>query len=131
MVELACAVDPRFIASRLEDGPAKSYSYDTISKVRDSLSPQDELFFLIGADAFAEIHTWHRADDVMAMVRFVVVTRPGHQYHTPPAAQVEQLETLALPVSSSEIRHQLSNGASPPELPDAVLQYIRERGLYK
>ncbi len=33
MVELACAEDSRFVASRLEEGAAKSYSIDTIERV--------------------------------------------------------------------------------------------------
>jgi len=33
MVELACEADPRFEASRLEEGRAKSYSIITIEKV--------------------------------------------------------------------------------------------------
>ena len=37
---------------------SRSYSIDTILKVRARLAPGDELFFIIGADAFAEIVTW-------------------------------------------------------------------------
>lgn len=70
-------------------------------KVRATLGADDRLYFLIGADAFAEIETWYRAEDVMELVDFVVVTRPGHEYETPPRARVHRLETLALPVSSS------------------------------
>lgn len=57
----------------------------------------------IGSDAFAEIGTWYRSTDVIRAVEFIVVTRPGHDYTTPPGARVERLETVALPVSSSEI----------------------------
>src|SRR5436853_392598 len=60
MAELAASADPRFSVSRLEEGTARSYSIDTIGKVRAELQPEDELFFIIGADAFAEIQTWHR-----------------------------------------------------------------------
>src|SRR5690348_12134898 len=54
MVELACGGEPRFEASRLEAGTVRSYSIDTIEKVRAGLAPGDELLFLIGADAFGE-----------------------------------------------------------------------------
>ena len=60
MAELACREDPRFEVSRLEEGTARSYSIDTVEKVRATLAPGDELYFLIGADAFAEIRSWHR-----------------------------------------------------------------------
>jgi nicotinate-nucleotide adenylyltransferase len=131
MVELACAADPRFVASRLEEGLEKSYSFHTIQKVRATLNPGDSLFFLIGADAFAEIGTWYRSTEVIELVEFVVVTRPGHEYRVPPRARVRRLETLALPVSSSEIRQKLAAGESPAELPPAVLKYIQLQRLYR
>lgn len=128
MTELACQADPRFIASRLEAGEHKSYSIDTIEKVR---AMGEQPFFIIGADAFAEITTWHRWQDLVKLTEFIVVTRPGHQYATPPGARVHRLETVALPVSSSEIRRCLAGGEIPPELPDSVKRYIAERGLYQ
>lgn len=130
MVELACQGEPLFEASRLEDGQERSYSIDTIERVRAALAPGDEMFFLIGADAFAEIATWRRWQDVVRDVRFIVVARPGHGYAVPPGARVERLDRVALAVSSSAIRARLAAGESPPELPPAVLAYIRERGLY-
>lgn len=131
MVQLACAVDRRFEPSRLEESNRKSYSILTIETIRESLSPGDELFFIIGADAFAEITSWHRWEDVIREVEFIVVTRPGHHYHTPPGTRVRRLDTVALPVSSSEIRQKLAGGEASDELPPAVLDYIRLHGLYE
>jgi len=130
MVELACQKDPRFIPSRLEAGGEKNYSFYTIQRVRSSEGPAAKLFFVIGADAFAEIGSWHRSKEVIGSVEFIVVTRPGHHYARPPGARVQRLETVALPVSSSEIRQALAHGETPPELPPCVMTYIREHGLY-
>ena len=130
MVELACAGEPRFEASSIEANTVRSYSIDTIEKLRAQLNPEDELFFLIGADAFSEITTWNRWRDVVAKVTFLVVTRPGHHYDIPPGARVERLETVALPVSSSDIRAQLASGSAAPDLPAAVATYIRRETLY-
>jgi len=130
MVELACAGEPCFEASRLEQGRRRSYSILTIEKVKPGLRPGDLLYFLIGADAFAEILTWHRWREVVQQVEFLVISRPGHNYRIPDGARVHRLETVALPVSSSEIRARLAAGESPEELLPAVLAYIRERGLY-
>jgi nicotinate-nucleotide adenylyltransferase len=128
MVEAACEGEPRFVASRLEEGDKKSYSIDTIERVR---AEGGDLYFVIGADAFAEIASWHRAGDVIRSVEFIVVTRPGHQYEIPPGAKVHRLETLALPDSSSEIRRALARGETPPDLPPKVADYIRKNGLYR
>jgi nicotinate-nucleotide adenylyltransferase len=128
MVELACAADPRFAASRLEEGERKSYSIDTIERVK---AANGEVFFIIGADAFAEIETWHRWQDVIRAVEFIVAARPGHQIVSPPGARVHRLETVELPVSSSDIREALARGETPPDLPGNVADYIRANGLYQ
>ena len=130
MAELACADNARFEVSRLEEGTARSYSIDTIEKVRAMLGPGDELYFLIGADAFAEIRTWHRWDDVARAVRFLVVSRPGHTYEIPAGVTVDRIDSVDIPVSSSEIRGILAAGGVPRGLPSAVLEYAREHRLY-
>jgi len=131
MVELACQGEPRFAVSRLEEGTVRSYSIDTIEAVRAGLRPRDELFFLIGADAFAEICTWHRWQDVARGVRFLVAGRPGHRYTVPPGVRAEPMAGLELAVSSSEIRRSLAGGGNPPEVPPSVLEYTKSRGLYR
>ena len=77
MVELACAVDPRMLPSRLEEGNTKSYSILTIERAHAG-------FFIIGADAFAEIGSWYRSADVIRSVEFIVVTRPRPSLRTAP-----------------------------------------------
>jgi nicotinate-nucleotide adenylyltransferase len=127
MVQLACAGEPRFVPSRLEEGIEKSYSIHTIERVK---AMGGDVFFVIGSDAFAEIGTWYRWEDVIAAVDFIVVTRPGHNYISPPGARVHRLETVALPVSSSEIRSALARGEAPDDIPGAVANYIRSHDLY-
>lgn len=127
MVELAVDGEPRFEASRLEEGTGKSYSITTIEKV---LSPDHQVFFIIGYDAFADIRTWYRWQDVVKSVDFIVVTRPGHDYLPPPEAKIHELTGINLPVSSSDIREQLSEGHLPPDLPPKVAAYIADHNLY-
>lgn len=105
-------------------GRSRSYTFDTLQRFP---APRA---FLIGADAFAEVETWYRWREVLSLTEFVVVSRPGHDYDIPEGARVQRLETLALTVSSSDIRDALSRGERPADLPDAVLDYIRARGLY-
>jgi nicotinate-nucleotide adenylyltransferase len=130
MVELACQGEPRFEASRLEQGTARSYSIDTIEKVRQELHADDELFFIIGADAFAEIRTWHRWEDVARAVCFIVVSRPGHFYAVPPEVRIERLDWVELAVSSSEVRRALAANEYTAAVPARVLEYIFENHLY-
>ncbi len=129
MVALACQADTRFEPSRLEAHERKSYSIDTIDRVQ--ATETGPLYFLIGADAFAEIRTWFRWQDVVAAVTFIVVSRPGANYSHPEGARVVRLEELDLAVSSSEIRKQLASGAASPALPPAVRAYIDTHRLYQ
>ncbi len=131
MVELACRGSDGFVASRLEEGDRPSYSLLTVEAVRRDLAAGDELFFLIGADAFAEITTWFRWPELVRRTAFLVVTRPGHEYSTPPGGIVERLEIAALPVSSSEIRDRLRRGERPEAMPEQVLDYIESHSLYR
>ena len=130
MVELACAADPRFVPSRLEEGSEKSYTIDTLTRARRLLAPGDQLYFLIGADAFAEINAWRRAPEVLDAVEFIVVSRPGYEYPVPEGARLHRLESLALPVSSSDIRRAFAAGKRPEALPPAVAEYAERHQLY-
>ena len=131
MAERAVADEPRFAVSRLEEGTRRSYSIDTIEKLRVTLGASDELFFLIGADAFAEIQSWHRWQDVARQVVFLVISRPGHSYAIPNGAAVQRLDTPQLDISSSAIRQRFERGEPSTEVPAPVLDYIAQHGLYR
>jgi nicotinate-nucleotide adenylyltransferase len=67
------------VASDVELGtPGPSYTADTLTRFRErsGLSPA-QIFFITGADAFAEIETWYRYPEVLDLAHFVVVSRPG------------------------------------------------------
>jgi len=130
MVELAAAGDPILEPSRLEANTVCSYSIDTIERVRRERGGQDPLYFLIGADAFAEIRTWVRWQEVIRLVEFIVVHRPGFSYDPPPGARVHRLDSVGLRISSTELRRRLAAGEAPEAIPPPVLAYIREHGLY-
>jgi nicotinate-nucleotide adenylyltransferase len=131
MVELACQADVRFEASRIEDRPGRSYSFDTAVLARRQFGESTRLFFLIGADAFAEIRSWHRWQELAKLVEFIVVSRPRRHFDVPEGAQVQRLDTLELPVSSSAIRKSLERGELEVAIPDTVREYIREHRLYR
>ena len=130
MVKIACTGNPRFIASRLEQGTGPSYTIDTLKRFRSELRANDRLFFLIGSDAFDDIESWHQWREVVDLTEFIVVTRPDRKYRVPKDARVHRLGGLALSVSSSSIRSRLAAGEPTPELPHGVRAYIEAHGLY-
>jgi nicotinate-nucleotide adenylyltransferase len=130
MVLLACEGQPLFEPSRLEEGGEANYSIDTIESFRRTLQPNDALQFLIGVDAFNEIESWHRSDDLVRAVDFIVVSRPGADLRIPKGARVFRLDEVSLNVSSTDIRERLAKGEPTPELPALVRAYIDAHHLY-
>ena len=137
MVELACEADTRFEVSDLEaerkDG-RPNYSIDTIQRVKSGLACGDRLFFVIGCDAFGDIQTWHRWEEVVRGTEWIVVSRPGSECdeeRVPRGARVHWLRDVAVPVSSTELRRRLREDERVADwLPGNVREFIRSRGLY-
>lgn len=130
MLEIACMGLPRLSVSALDDRPQKSYSIHTVERLRATLDDADDIYFLIGADAFAEFRSWHRWQDLARLVTFAVVTRPGASYNPIEGVCAREVTGLSLTTSSSGIRAQLARGETDVDLPPGVLDYIREHRLY-
>lgn len=141
MVELACRCDRRFEASRLEDpavlGDGKTYSIDAIEKARQNADSEDSLYFLIGRDAFDELSIWHRLEDVVRQIEFIVATRPSTDSPAEPEgvaalARYHQLDGIEIPTSATQLRAQMARGENiDVSLPPEVGDYIRHHRLYR
>ncbi len=131
MVRLACIGNPKFEVSEIENGRERSYTVHTLERFRKQLAPDDRLFFLIGADAFDELETWHRWKEVVRLTEFIVVSRPGTSYHVASGASVLRLDEVQLPIASTVLRAKLAAGEPTPELPASVREFIANRGLYR
>jgi nicotinate-nucleotide adenylyltransferase len=133
MTVIATASNPRFSVSRVDiDRPGPTYTIDTLRDLR-AAGPNDELFFITGADALAEILTWHAVDELFTLAHFVGCTRPGHRLSGAglPEDKVSLVEIPALTISSTECRARVAAGEPVWYLvPDGVVQYIAKRRLY-
>ncbi len=127
MLSLALS-DPRFSVSDYEITKAgTSYSYLTAEHFRAQF-PCDELFFLIGDEAYALLHTWKNPDRIRACAQFAVVTREG----TPPPKDALYIPIPKVEISSTMVREKLAKGEGAEGLlPENVIEYIRKNGLYK
>jgi nicotinate-nucleotide adenylyltransferase len=134
MTVIATASNPKFSVSRVDiDRPGPTYSIDTLRDLRAAAAPEDELFFITGADALAKMLTWHDVEELFTLAHFVGCTRPGHRLSGAglPDGKVSLVEIPALAISSTECRARV--GAGEPVwylVPDGVVQYIAKRGLY-
>jgi nicotinate-nucleotide adenylyltransferase len=132
--------------------PGPSYTADTLDAARSEGLTASQIFFIIGADAFAEIATWHRYPDVLDAAHFAVLARPGTTFAEmrrrvpalthrmiPPAAlkdatapSVILIEAATPDISSTEIRHRAARRESLDGLvTPGVAAYIAEHGLYR
>lgn len=122
MCQLALTTLPESISSHVEVSPIEilregpSYAIDTVEAVC-SAHPQDEIFLIVGADAFSKIDQWHRADELHEIVSIICINRPGYAPHG--------IDIAALDVSATQVRE-----GSSTEIPAIVAAFIRENNLY-
>jgi len=83
MLALATQDDERLRVSTIElDAPGKAYTIETLERMKATLGEQVQSFFVMGADSWAEIATWHEWERVLAASNHIVVTRPGYDIET-------------------------------------------------
>ena len=77
MIRLALATSSRMMVSDVEirrTGP--SYTVDTMRHFKSTASTGDRIFFLLGLDAFLEIHTWKAFQTILDHATLIVMARP-------------------------------------------------------
>ncbi|MDQ3002869.1 MAG: nicotinate (nicotinamide) nucleotide adenylyltransferase [Fibrobacterota bacterium] len=132
LVRLAIADMPGQAVSDIEARlPGPSYSLYTIQALKSEFGANHRWYFLIGADNWTLIETWHRWPDVLKEATMVIYPRLGHSVKDLPKGVVG-LSMPEFPGESRLIRKALSTGSDLdaaqvlPELRD----YIRSQGLY-
>ena len=153
MAALAVSGVPRFFASDDElllEGT--SYTAETLDRQHARGLAASQIFFITGADAFAEIATWKRYPEVLDLANFVVVSRPGHRIDALPSrlpsiadrmrSSIERpaderktliylLEADTPDVSSTVVRERLRHGRPLTGLvPPLVETHILQHRLY-
>jgi nicotinate-nucleotide adenylyltransferase len=154
MTALAVAGRPGWRASDVElRHEAPSYTTTTLGRFHQRGYEPGELFFLIGADAFADITTWREYPQILDRANFAVVSRPSYpvlnlreqlpgacdrmvvieEGENPPAApSIILIDGVTADVSSTAIRARLSAGESIEGMVDErVRQHIAQHGLYR
>lgn len=79
MLALATNDEPNIKISKMElDAPERPYTFETLSKLKNELK-NAQIFFVMGADSWAEITTWREWETVLTIVDIIVVTRPDYE----------------------------------------------------
>ncbi|MGL4638648.1 nicotinate-nucleotide adenylyltransferase [Shewanella sp.] len=158
MVARACAELSGFELCDIEvkrDSP--SYTVVTLKHLRERY-PNDQLFFILGMDAFLQLPSWHNWQQLFDLTHFVLCERPGwtltkdhpmwpileqrrvpnNSRHLkeppqiPPTGGIFCVQITAQDISSTDIRAQLARGKIPQDalLPSTV-NYIQKQKLYQ
>ncbi|GBU20765.1 nicotinate-nucleotide adenylyltransferase [Fibrobacteres bacterium R8-0-B4] len=110
-----------------------SYTIDTLNEL-SGLYEGAKFYFIIGTDNLPEIAKWRSYEEIIAKVTFCVAFRPGYEACRPEALAAADIQDFPGPMwgsSSTMLREYLGKGHSCKfMIPDAVLEYIRDRGLY-
>lgn len=111
-----------------------SYTVTSLTNIRNEVGAEP-IYFILGADAFNQIHTWHEPEKILKLADLIVLGRPEitvNQNKLTNTGHVYFEQNTLLDISASRIRNMLSNNLEPKFLlPDAVLDYIAYQGLYK
>ena len=154
MAALAAASNKYFIVSDIEAGSRrKSYTVDTLRTLKKKY-PGDELYFILGSDAFLEIPKWRQPEKLTGMTDFIIVLRPGcgrdaianstyiKRINTESAHDFQSYRLVSgrlaflvpvtqLDISSTGIRNLIRQNKSVKYLlPESVERYIRKHKLY-
>jgi nicotinate-nucleotide adenylyltransferase len=155
MVRVAAGISPLLDVLDLEGRrPGFSYSIETLKELNRMFSPEPELFFILGTDAFLEIETWKEYRKLFDYAHFVIIQRAGHKteklapflmnvrsdirksdnndlYIASSEKTVRIMASTFLEISSTGLREMLRKGESVRFLvPETVREYIMKKGLY-
>jgi len=154
MVALATQADQHLLVSTIElDAPDRPYAVDTVARLQDETR---RLFFIIGADSWAEITTWKEWQRLVGMCDLIVVTRPGYLVEAKvdnfiDVRGFDQSTIVSLTRSEVELRVFVTDVAMTDvaarsirtavstndleklnqDVPPAVAAYIEKNGLYR
>ena len=156
MLALATQDDRELVISTFElDAPDRRYTVDTIAHFQRELGDSTELFFIMGADSWAEIDTWREWERLLTMTNHIVVTRPGYEPATTHVGSLRErvvdmrsakglgsrdakgiffTDVVMNDVSATNIRRLASEGRTEELtkfLPRPVLDYIKKYGIYR
>jgi len=157
MLSLATLNEPRLTVSTLElDHREKRYTVETLPEIIERF-PDTEIFFVMGADSWADIRTWREWEKVLLMTNHIVVTRPGYEIgieHVTPAVRdrivdlrdktnesvflgdqrIYFTDAVKVDVSATEIREDVREDDQldrADDVPQEVAKYIEKYELYK
>lgn len=160
MAVLATLGESRMLVSTVElELPTRPYTIETLGRLQEEM-PAAQLFFIMGADSFAEVTSWRAYERLLGEYRIIVAGRPGYGAQTQSTAahlpehlrgrvvdltgrrqpavgdftspRVFLTDYVAVDVAATQVRERVRAGLPIDDLvPPTVADYIARYGLYK
>ncbi len=132
MLKLAIQDNKKFKISDMEiKRGGRSYSVETLRRLRKKYGAKTELFFITGSDSLKEFDKWKNLDEIIRLCKFVIAERPGFRVKKAPE-NFMLLRINAKDISATAIRSKI--GVNKPLnrlVPAAIEAYIYKHSLYK
>ena len=130
MVKMAVERNLRFGISDVEyKSEGKSYTLITVKKIREQYGIEDgeSLNFIIGTDAFKNIKSWYKTEELKGLVHFIVFPRGEDSLNPEDFAgySYELVDCRKMDISSTDLREKHTG-----ETVKEVEEYIAKNGLY-
>lgn len=130
MLKLICAKNHELNLETIEyEQSRRMYTIETIMLLQ-AREPLSKFHFIIGGDMLDDLHNWHDANKLLALVNFICIQRGTQIVKKKDNCQI--LKTNIPNISSTEIRQRIKNKLPVTMLlADEVYYYIRRTGLYR
>ena len=130
MARLAISDNPSFQVSDYEiKKGGRSFSINTVRHFRKVYAKKAKLYFIIGGDSLGQLPTWKQIDDLLKLVTFIAVNRPGYQRNHKAIKHISVESELN--IASSDLRKRITQGKTIKYLvPDKVIRYINQHKIY-
>jgi nicotinate-nucleotide adenylyltransferase len=135
MLRAAVEWDRRFEISDFElRRGGVSYTIDSARHFR-ALYPKDELYWIVGGDQLPKLHLWKDIGELVKLVEFIFLERPGYpvrEHPDIPGLKLHRCDGHLLAINSTELRERTRRGLSLDYfVPHKAIVYIREKHLYR
>ncbi len=128
MVRLAIEDSPFTIEMYELQHGGTSYTYDTMAALT-AREPEAKFYFIIGGDSIDALATWYRIDDLLELVEFIGLRRPGSKAQS--QYPILMVDAPQIDLSSTLLRARFATGQTVKYLvPQSIEAYIRKEGLY-
>ena len=145
MLNLAVKDIPSFFVSDVEiKRETPSYTVETLKSIKENLSGESSLFFILGSDSLLSFHKWFHVEEILKYASIIPVARRDFPYIKLPELNgkisdhmIEVLRdnfvfTDFIDISATELRQELLVAPPwPKSISGSVLGYIKQNDLYR